>query len=139
MTCEEDEDGLGQFASPPCFMHELDPSYVGMPVDPQQARDVACWRKSERERLIAARLALSADERLVHAARIARDLDAFLAIAPRSTVSVYWPVRGEPDLKPWMTALCKPFTKAKVRYFDQTEVDKAWTWLREDVQPMASA
>ena len=106
MTCEEDEDGLGQFASPPCFMHELDPSYVGMPVDPQQARDVARWRKSERERLIAARLALSADERLVHAARIARDLDAFLAIAPRSTVSVYWPVRGEPDLRPWMTALC---------------------------------
>jgi 5-formyltetrahydrofolate cyclo-ligase len=41
---------------------------------------------------------MSADERLEHAARIAKDLDAFLNIAPGTTVSVYWPVRGEPDL-----------------------------------------
>lgn len=106
-TWEDDENGPGRFASPPCFMHELDPSYLGMPVDPQQTRDVARWRKSERERLIGARLAMSSDERLAHAARIAHDLDAFLAIAPRITVSVYWPVRGEPDLRPWMTTLCK--------------------------------
>ncbi len=106
-TGEDDEDGPRQFASPPCFMDEFDPSYFGMPFDPQQTRDVARWHKSERERLIAARLAMSSDERLAHAARIARDLDAFLAIAPGITVSVYWPVRGEPDLRPWMTTLCK--------------------------------
>ena len=49
MTCEDDEDGPGQFASPPCFMHELDPPYVGMPADPQQARDAARWRTCERK------------------------------------------------------------------------------------------
>ena len=106
-TCEDDEDGPGQFASPPCFMHELDPAYLGMPVDPQLARDVARWRKCERERLIAARLALPVDERLEHAARIAKDLDAFIAIPPETTISVYWPIRGEPDLRPWVTTLCK--------------------------------
>ena len=106
-TCEDGEDSPGQFASPPCFMHELDPSHLGMPVDPQQARDVACWRKCERERLIAARLAMPADERLEHAARMANDLDAFIAIAPETIISVYWPVRGEPDLRPWVTTLCK--------------------------------
>ena len=106
-TSEDGEDGPGQFASPPCFMHELDPSYLGMPADPQQARDVARWRKCERERLIAARLAMPADERLEHAARMANDLDAFIATAPETIISVYWPVRGEPDLRPWMTALCK--------------------------------
>jgi 5-formyltetrahydrofolate cyclo-ligase len=106
-TCEDGEDGPGQFASPPCFMHELDPSHLGMPVDPQQARDVARWRKCERERLIAARLAMPADERLEHAARIAKDLDAFIAIAPETIISVYWPIRGEPDLRPWMMTLCK--------------------------------
>ena len=106
-TCEDDENGPGQFASPPCFMHELDPSYLGMPVDPQQTRDVARWRKCERERLIAARFAMSSDERLEHAARVANDLDAFVAIAPGITVSVYWPVRGEPDLRPRMATLCK--------------------------------
>ena len=106
-TCEDDEDRPGQFASPPCFMHELDPAYVGVPVDPQQACDVARWRKCERERLIAARLAMPPDERLEHAARIARDLDAFIAIAPETIISVYWPIRGEPDLRPWITTLCK--------------------------------
>jgi 5-formyltetrahydrofolate cyclo-ligase len=106
-TSEDGEDYAGEFASPPCFMHELDPSYLGMPVDPQQARDVARWRKCERERLIAARFAMPADERSEHAARMANDLDAFIAIAPETIISVYWPVRGEPDLRPWMTALCK--------------------------------
>jgi 5-formyltetrahydrofolate cyclo-ligase len=106
-TCEDDEDGPGQFASPPCFMHELDPSHLGMPVDPQQAGDVARWRRCERERLIAARFAMPADERLEHAARIAKDLDAFITIAPETIISVYWPIRGEPDLRPWMTTLCK--------------------------------
>jgi 5-formyltetrahydrofolate cyclo-ligase len=106
-TCEDGEDHPGQFASPPCFMHELDPSYMGVPVDPQQACDVARWRKCERERLIAARFAIPADERLEHAARIAKDLDAFIAIAPETIISVYWPIRGEPDLRPWMTTLCK--------------------------------
>ena len=105
MTCGDDEDGPGLFASPPCFMHEHDP--LGMTVDPQQVRDVARWRKCERERLIAARFAMSAEERLKHAVRVANDLDAFVAIAPGITVSVYWPVRGEPDLRPWMTTLCK--------------------------------
>ena len=106
-TCEDGEDRPGQFASPPCFMHELDPSYMGVPVDPQQTCDVARWRKCERERLIAARFAMPTDERLEHAARIAKDLDAFIAIAPETIISVYWPIRGEPDLRPWMTTLCK--------------------------------
>ena len=46
---------------------------------------------------------------------------------------------GERKWEAWITKVCKPFTKAKVRYFDQTEIDKAWSWLREDVQPMSSA
>ncbi|MGD9726410.1 MAG: 5-formyltetrahydrofolate cyclo-ligase [Hyphomicrobiaceae bacterium] len=91
----------GSFASPPCFMHEIDPAYGGG-VDPVQAGDVARWRKAERERLIAARLALSAEERTAHAERLAADLDAVIdRIAPRS-VSLYWPFRGEPDLRAWM-------------------------------------
>jgi hypothetical protein len=31
----------------------------------------------------------------------------------------------------WMTSVCKPFTKAKVKYFDRSEVAAAWTWLRQ--------
>ena len=39
---------------------------------------------------------------------------------------------GDRKWEKWMAALCKPFTKAKVRYFDQTEVVAAWQWLREE-------
>lgn len=97
-----DEAGeAGAFASPPCYMHEIDPTYGGL-VDPTQASDVARWRKAERERLIAARLALSAEERAAHAERLQVDLDAVMASIAPSSVSLYWPFRGEPDLRPWM-------------------------------------
>jgi 5,10-methenyltetrahydrofolate synthetase len=71
-------------------------------IDPQQARDVAQWRKVERERLIAARLAMGADARAAQTKAIAKDLDALLAEQRTAIVSAYWPIRGEPDLRPWM-------------------------------------
>lgn len=87
--------------SPPCFMHELGPD--GAPgVDPQQATDVARWRKAERERLITARLALSAEYRAAQTLLIAADLDRLIPAEPGTLVSVYWPIRAEPDLRPWM-------------------------------------
>ena len=95
-----DDDERG--GSPPCFMHELDTELGGAPMDRQQSADVARWRKAERERLIAARMALPVDERTSHAEAIARDLDALVAFEPQTIVSLYWPFRGEPDLRPWM-------------------------------------
>ena len=90
-------------ASSPCLLHELDAD--GVPrVDPAQLRDVLRWRKVERERLIAARMALSAERRTAQATDIARDLDRLLPTGS-PTVSLYWPIRGEPDLRPWMHAL----------------------------------
>ena len=32
----------------------------------------------------------------------------------------------------WMASVCKPFTKAKVKYFDRPEIDAAWAWLQEN-------
>ena len=62
---EDDEDALGGYASPPCYMHEVDPLYFGLDagLDAQQHQDVTRWRKAERERLIAARLGLCAENR----------------------------------------------------------------------------
>jgi len=92
-------------ASPPCLLHELGAN--GTPaVDAAQARDVARWRKVERERLIAARVALTAEYRAAQALGIARDIDRLLP-GGSPVVSVYWPIRGEPDLRPWMHALCE--------------------------------
>ena len=91
-------------ASPPCRMHELGAD--GTPeVDRDQARDVARWRKVERERLIAARLVLATEYRDAQALAISRDLDRLLPSSCK-IVSLYWPIRGEPDLRPWMHKLC---------------------------------
>jgi 5,10-methenyltetrahydrofolate synthetase len=93
-------------ASSPCMRHELRAD--GTPsVDPEQARDVARWRKAERERLIKARCSLAAQERMDQAAIIAGRLAQIVATSgiAAPAVSVYWPIRGEPDLRAWMHAL----------------------------------
>lgn len=69
--------------------------------------DLRSWRKAERARLIGAREALDAAGRAADTAAIARDLDALLAGDGPALVSVYWPIRAEPDLREWMRARCE--------------------------------
>jgi hypothetical protein len=38
---------------------------------------------------------------------------------------------GERRWEEWMAALCKPFVKGEVKYFDASEDDAAWTWIKE--------
>lgn len=38
---------------------------------------------------------------------------------------------GDKAWEKWMATICKPFTMAKIRYFDVSEIDAAWAWLRE--------
>ncbi len=39
---------------------------------------------------------------------------------------------GDRKWEEWMASFCKPFTKAKMRYFDRSENDAAWNWLQEN-------
>jgi 5-formyltetrahydrofolate cyclo-ligase len=93
---EEDDDTGG---GAPCFGHTL---VAGHPVDPAAWRDVARLRRAERTRLYAARRALSVEAARTQAAAIMAALDSLVAAAPGLAVSAYWPIRGEPDLRPWM-------------------------------------
>ncbi len=36
---------------------------------------------------------------------------------------------GEKTWEKWMATICKPFTRASVKYFDQGQVEQAWAWL----------
>ena len=94
-------DDFGQYASPPCFLHELQDGFAPTESDPQAAADIRRWRKAERERLIAARLAVPADIRAAHGQAIAAKLDALLGDLSGRLVGLYWPFRGEPDLRNW--------------------------------------
>jgi len=38
---------------------------------------------------------------------------------------------GDKTWEKWMAKVCKPFTMAKVRYFDASEIDAARAWLAE--------
>ena len=38
---------------------------------------------------------------------------------------------GEKTWEKWMAKVCKPFTMAKIRYFDASEIESAWSWLGE--------
>lgn len=39
---------------------------------------------------------------------------------------------GDKKWEEWMAKVCKPFTMAKVKYFDAHEIDDAWKWLDEE-------
>ena len=38
---------------------------------------------------------------------------------------------GEKKWEEWMAKVCKPFTLAKIQYFDAHEISAAWQWLAE--------
>lgn len=108
MSDEKDEPR--GYASPPCLAHEIDPAYAGFAaVDPQQALDVARWRKAERVRLLAGRAALSVATRQAAATAVTAHLDQLLAQRFDSlsglTISAWWPIKAELDLRPWLAGL----------------------------------
>ena len=99
-----EDDATGEYASPACFMHEVDPAYFGLSPSGGlvQKKDVMRWRKSERTRLINERLAISVNVRRRNSDHIAEQLDATIGDMSGRIVSAYWPLRGEPDLREWL-------------------------------------
>ena len=93
-----------QHASLPGIPGQPGPATAGA-ADAMAWPEVARWRKAERERLIAARLAIPADARAAMSTTIAAQLDAIVGDVSNRTISLYWPFRGEPDLRPWMASL----------------------------------
>ncbi|MBY6120430.1 5-formyltetrahydrofolate cyclo-ligase [Mameliella alba] len=98
------------FSSPPCYAAEIAPDYFDpLAVDPDQERDVARWRQAQRSRLRAARLRLSVTERKKIGEALAVHLRQALEDRFGGTRGIvfsgYWPIKGEPDLRPLMVEL----------------------------------
>ena len=92
------------YASPPCMAQEVDPAYFDpLASDPEQARDVARWRKAKRVSLRGARDALSVAGRQEVGRALADHLRAVVQEkfngARGRVLSGYWPIKGEPDLR----------------------------------------
>lgn len=115
----------GRYASPPCLAGDIAPDYFDpLAVDPSQARDVARWRSAERTRLRTERQAVSVEARARIGAALGQHLHALLAARfgdlRGKVFSAYWPIKGEPDLRPVMAALhaagvtmCLPLVEQK--------------------------
>ncbi|WP_296372885.1 5-formyltetrahydrofolate cyclo-ligase [Yoonia sp.] len=77
-------------------------------IDPEQARDVARWRRAERARLAALREGLGQAGRAQVSDRIVGHLVTVLAdrgVGRGCVLSGYWPIKGEPDLRPALSDL----------------------------------
>lgn len=108
---------FGEYSSPPCFMHELEPSYVGSPAavetlapPPSLSRDpdwptVRKWRKESRASLLQRRMEISALDRADWSDRISLKLETALRSARGSLIGFYWPFRGEYDARPVVQGL----------------------------------
>jgi len=75
-----------------------------------EAAEVKAWRRGERERLIALRMAFTPAERRAAGERIAAGIEEILAERP-GVLGVYWPFRAEFDPRPLidrLTAVGRP-------------------------------
>jgi 5-formyltetrahydrofolate cyclo-ligase len=114
---DDDEVKPYSYASLPCLAHEIDPAcFDPLAVDPQQALDVARWRKGERVRLLAERAALEVSARQAAGEAIAEHLDRYLVgrfgnIAG-ITVSAWWPIKAELNLRQWLERLAAQGARA---------------------------
>ncbi|WP_428413503.1 5-formyltetrahydrofolate cyclo-ligase [Pararhizobium sp.] len=101
MSDENQNDNPDGFSSPACFMHEVDPAYMGLEGTGETVKE---WRKGERRRLIDHRASLNADDREQRSLLIRQNLDRLLPDVTGRTISLYWPFLGESDLRGWLTA-----------------------------------
>src|SRR5580704_10122386 len=78
------------------------PSPLVPPPEAAGSDQGAAWRKAERERLIAARLAFSAPARAAAERSIEAALEARFPPGSISLIGAYWPIRGEFDPLPYL-------------------------------------
>jgi len=86
--------------SEPCFVSDV---IGGNVVDRQVWTDVERFRRAERERLYQTRKAHRSGKREALTRAVMQDLDSAVGRIDGRRIAVYWPIRGEPDLRPWMT------------------------------------
>lgn len=73
----------------------------------QGGRDVRAWRRAERTRLLDLRQSFPSEQRREWGERIAKTLHQQIHQAGGTVVSAYWPIRGEPELRPLLKLLAR--------------------------------
>lgn len=103
-------EGRTELSSSPCMAEEVEKGlFDPLASQEDEWRAIARWRKLERERLRGERMLLRQDKRATIAEALMLELDAYLESrlgGPAGRIiSGYWPIKGEPDLRPWLISL----------------------------------
>lgn len=85
-----------------CYADQVIGGYL---VDRQTYLDVNRFRKAERARLYAKRKSITSTDKHAFTRSITKNLKKSLADRHFKTIAIYWPIRGEPDLRPIMSEL----------------------------------
>ncbi len=105
-SSDKKNDSDGRYASPVCYAAEF-----GDGMDEQQQRDLATWRKVERQRQRELRRELTQEQQKQYAQALVDYLDTFLVNRygdmRNMVLGGYWPIQGELDLVFWFHALYK--------------------------------
>ena len=88
-----------EYASPPCYAHELASSEEFGIDAPSGWPEIRAWRKRAREKLLSDRLAMPVHARALRAQEAKRRLEKLVDLARYPTLGVYWPMRGEMDVR----------------------------------------
>lgn len=104
------DNGPNEASSSPCMSDEVEKGlFDPLALEEDELRAIARWRKLERERLRAERMLLRQEQRTTIAEALIAELDRYLEDAlgdpAGRIISGYWPIKGEPDLRPWLTSL----------------------------------
>jgi len=103
-------EGRTELSSSPCMAEEVEKGlFDPLASQEDEWRAIARWRKLERERLRGERMLLRQDKRATIAEALMAELDAYLESRlgdpAGRIISGYWPIKGEPDLRPLLAAL----------------------------------
>jgi 5-formyltetrahydrofolate cyclo-ligase len=85
-------------SSPACFMHELAAELLPRPAE-SPWNDVREFRKTKRAELLARRDAATVHDRRRYSESLTAHLLATLELPPNVVLGIYWPIRGELDLR----------------------------------------
>lgn len=103
MSGEADDDELVEHTASPRACQDGADDHAGTgstwSVPPE---GIPAWRRQRRAELLAARIAMPARERARAAETVARVLDELVVLDPDTLISLYWPFRGELNLRGWM-------------------------------------
>jgi len=97
--CDRDEDLPGD---PVCYASSVVAGYY---VDQETLRDVNRFRKAERSSIYDRRKKINHEERTIWTEALIENLTQVLEKLVFKSIAVYWPIRGEPDLRSVMSDL----------------------------------